>query len=106
MNLGLLEKWVEQHKWACTWTRPLAGTTAFVSFQRKGRAVDDVELCERLQEETGVMLVPGSYAFGDGKEWKGYVRLGFCCETEVLKEGLEVLGRWMRERFGNVPVVE
>lgn len=63
-NVRISEEWVGQHAWACRWTRK----TAFVRFGREGRAVDDVLFCERVQEETRVMLVLGTYAFG---RWKG-----------------------------------
>ena len=102
-NVQILEKWVEQHQWATKWVKPVAGTTAFVKFEREEVAVDDEALCERVWKETGVLLVPGSRCFGGGQDFRGYVRFGFCCETKVLEEGLEVLGRWMRDNFGQIP---
>lgn len=103
-NVQILEKWIDQHAWATKWAKPVAGTTAFVKFERDGVAVDDEGLCERLSKEMGLLLVPGSRCFGGGKDFKGYVRVGFCCETKVLEEGLEVLGKWMRENYEQVPM--
>lgn len=105
-NLGLLTRFVEEHR-ECEWVRPVAGTTAFVRFVREGRPVDDVVFCERVQEETGVMLLPGSRGFGDeeGDRFKGFVRFGYVNETEIVREGLEKLRGFMSTRFKDVPVV-
>ncbi|KAG7005644.1 hypothetical protein G7Y79_00018g044510 [Physcia stellaris] len=105
-NIALLSAWIEQHKWAAQWTKPVAGTTAFVKFSRDGKPVNDVEFCERLMERVGVLVSPGQSCFGQGEEFAGYVRVGFCCETEVLREGLERMGEWLREGFGEVGVVD
>jgi hypothetical protein len=52
-----LETFIEEHNWAMKWTKPKAGTTAFIKFvDKEGRAIDDVVFCQRLQEMTGVML--------------------------------------------------
>lgn len=100
-NLALLEDFVESHRWACEWVKPVAGTTAFIKFSKMGKEVDDVILCERLMEETGVMLCPGSRCFGG--EFKGFVRFGFCCETGVLEEGLGALRGFMRRGYEKLP---
>jgi len=102
-NLELLTNFIDEHNWACSWVKPLAGTTCFVKFHKMGKLIDDAEFCKRLLEKTGVMLVPGSKCFGDGRDFKGYVRLGFVCETEVLKEGLEKLREFMEEEYADVP---
>ncbi|KAF3357544.1 hypothetical protein VdG1_03332 [Verticillium dahliae VDG1] len=46
-----------------------------------------------------VFFVPGSKCFGDGGDFKGYVRIGYVCHTEVLKEGLEKLGGYLEAHF-------
>lgn len=102
-NLGLLEQFVDNHRWACEWVKPVAGTTAFVKFSKMGTAVDDVAFCEKLLEVDGVMFCPGCRCFGDGKDFKGYVRIGFCCETEVLKEGLAKLANFMQTAYQDLP---
>ena len=105
-NIALLSRFIEQHKWAAEWTKPVAGTTAFVKVRRDGKLENGLDFCERLMSETGVLLAPGKECFGDGKEFKGYVRFGYCCETEVLEAGLEKMGEWMRGGFGQVAVEE
>lgn len=103
-NLALLEKFVIKHDDICEWVKPIAGTTAFIRFHRDGKAVDDVAMCKRLGEEAKVVVVPGSYGFGE--EFKGYVRIGFVCKTEVLKEGLEKVRVWLRKQFDDLELVE
>lgn len=105
-NLGILETFVESHRWACEWIKPVAGTTAFIKFSLMGSPVDDVAFCQKLMEETKVMLVPGSRCFGDGKEFKGFVRFGFCCETDVLEEGLEKMKSFMKKGYRTVPLAD
>jgi len=105
-NLALVDAFVESHRWACEWTKPVAGTTAFVKVSKMGREVDDVDFCTKLLERTGVLFCPGSKCFGDGKDFKGYVRLGFVCETEVLKGGLEAVRGFMRKGFEGVKMAE
>ncbi|KKZ64099.1 hypothetical protein EMCG_01596 [[Emmonsia] crescens] len=107
-NLGLLEGFIEQHRWACEWVKPLAGSVAFVRFSRMGRPVDDGEFCEKLLEKEGVLVVPGSVCFGNGdgdaKDFKGYVRIGFVIETQALERALEGLRAFLRDGFENVSV--
>ncbi|KAJ9644039.1 hypothetical protein H2201_006626 [Coniosporium apollinis] len=102
-NVALLERWVLKHDENCEWVKPVAGTTAFVKFHREGKEVDAEVLCKRLLEETGVLFVPGSCF---GKEFGGYVRIGYVCETEVLKEGLEKARAWLRKEFDDMPLLE
>ncbi|OQD86960.1 hypothetical protein PENANT_c006G01812 [Penicillium antarcticum] len=105
INLAILENFIEDHRWACDWVKPQAGTTAFVRFNKLGKPVDDVAFCEMVLEKTGVMLVPGSLCFGGGEDFKGYVRIGFVPETEVLEKGLEALRVFMEDEYEDVPVV-
>ncbi|KAJ6140530.1 hypothetical protein N7470_010326 [Penicillium chermesinum] len=105
-NLALLEKFIESHRWGCEWVKPRAGTTAFVKFSKMGKPIDDVVFCERLLENTGVMLVPGSHCFGGSKEFQGYVRIGYCCETNFLEQALEALAGFMEEGFEDVPTLK
>ncbi|OJJ97179.1 hypothetical protein ASPACDRAFT_46033 [Aspergillus aculeatus ATCC 16872] len=105
-NLDILETFLKEFSWAVQWVRPQAGTTAFVKFvDRQGRPVDEVVLCERLMETTGVMLVPGGRCFGESVDFKGYVRVGYVPEREVLERGLSAWRVFMREEYEQLPVV-
>lgn len=105
-NVDILEKFIESHRWACNWVKPRAGTVAFVRFTKMGKPVDDKVFCETLLEKTGVMFVPGSYSFGRGEDFKGYVRIGFVQSTEVLEKGLEALKSFMEDEYENIPVIK
>lgn len=107
-NVALLERFVEDHYKECEWVKPVAGTTALVKFSRDGKLVDSVDLCERLQSETGTMLLPASRGFGDvnGDLWEGYVRVGYVCETEVLRDGLNKMREWMKTGYREVSLFE
>ena len=89
------------------WVRPKAGTTAWVQFLYKGEAVDDVAFCRDVLDKTNVMIVPGSLTFGngtrtqgDGEDYKGFVRIGYVCHTDVLKEALEKLSAYLKDKDG------
>lgn len=101
-NLALLERFVLKNEDECDWVRPVAGTTAFVRFHRGGRAVDDVDFCVKLLDKTGVLLVPGSECFGGGNEFKGYVRIGFVNQTDIIKEGLDKVTGFVRKFLDEV----
>jgi aspartate/methionine/tyrosine aminotransferase len=105
-NLAILDTFIEEHRWACSWVKPLAGTTAFVKFAKMGKPIDDEVFCKTLQDKTGVMFCPGSKCFGASNDWKGYIRIGFCCETTVLEQGLTALRTFMEEDFDSVPTVQ
>jgi len=101
-NLDILTRFIEEHRHICNWIKPVAGTTAFIKFSREGKMVDEVEFCKILQESTGVMFCPGSRCFGE--EFKGYVRMGYVCETKVLSEGLAELKGFLRDRYQMLPL--
>lgn len=54
---------------------------------------DDVTLCQRLLEDTGVALVPGS-AFGT----PGHLRLSFAASMEQIETALDRVHAWLSER--------
>ncbi|WEW56469.1 hypothetical protein PRK78_001913 [Emydomyces testavorans] len=101
-NLAVLKSFIDEHQDTCDWVVPQAGTTAFVRFSRDGKPIDDVLFCQMLQKEKGVMFVPGGRCFGG--DFKGYVRIGYVPETEVLQAGLRELAVFMKTRFWSVPL--
>jgi aspartate/methionine/tyrosine aminotransferase len=104
-NLLSLGEFVAEFADVVEWVKPQGGTTAFLRFTREGRPVNDVELCERLQYRVGVMFVPGSRCFGEDGDFKGYVRVGFVPEHEVMVEGLKALREFMVSEYQDVPVI-
>jgi aspartate/methionine/tyrosine aminotransferase len=99
-NLALLEKFVIKNEDECEWVKPVAGTTAFIKFHREGKPVDSVDFCKKLLEKTGVLFVPGSQSFGE--EFKGYVRIGFVNQTDVVQKGLEEASKFVRKNLDDI----
>ena len=99
-NLALVEKFVLKNDDECEWVKPLAGTTAFIKFHRDGKPVDSVDFCKKLLEETGVLFVPGSQSFGE--EFKGYVRVGYANQTDIVKAGLDAASKFVRKNLDEV----
>lgn len=78
-NLGLLDTFFAGYGDLFTWTRPRAGTIGFPEFRMEGSVTT---FCERLVNETGIMLLPSAvYGYDDR-----HVRLGLGRENlpEVL----------------------
>lgn len=99
-NLGLLEAFILRYKDHCEWVKPTAGTTALVRFKhRDGTPVDDPSFVLDLLDKTKVLVMPACPCFGLGKDFVGYVRFGYVCETEILIEGLRRLGKYIEEHL-------
>ncbi|KAF1933901.1 PLP-dependent transferase [Didymella exigua CBS 183.55] len=103
-NLALLEKFMIKNEDECEWVKPVAGTTAFIKFHREGKPVDSVDFCKKLLEKTGVLLVPGSQSFGE--EFKGYVRVGFVNQTDIIQKGLEEASKFVRKNLDDVNLAD
>ncbi|RPA97399.1 aminotransferas-like protein [Choiromyces venosus 120613-1] len=79
-----------------SYTRSSGGTILFVRLtDRDGVPIDDKSFCHDLHTRTGVLLVPGGFCFGS--EFKGYLRMGYACNTKVLEEGLEKIRNFLKE---------
>lgn len=103
-NVAILDQFIEENRATCEWIKPRAGTTAFVKFSRDGTPVNDVEFCKILQDRRGVMFAPGNFCFAEDNEFRGYVRIGYVCETDVLQEGLNEVSAFLRKEFADVPL--
>ena len=66
---------------------PKGGTTAFV---RYNAPLSSVELCAKLQNETGVMILPG-----ETLELDRYLRIGYGNNFEQLCKALEIFSNWL-----------
>ena len=88
-NLAILIDWVAGEPRA-RMVPPNAGTTALIAFDTD---MPSYELCERILRDTGVMFTPGAVM---GME--GYIRIGYACETEVLRAGLGRVSDWLSRR--------
>ncbi len=90
-NLDLLDAWVAEEP-RVSYVRPTSGTTALL---RIDASMPAEELCLRLLEAEGVLVVPGS-AFGI----EGVVRIGFANEPSVLVAGLERTSEFLASLSG------
>ncbi|KAE8161366.1 pyridoxal phosphate-dependent transferase [Aspergillus tamarii] len=105
-NLDIVQSFIEEFSLSCQWVKPVAGPIGFIRFTRSGHPVDDVEFCTKLLERKGVLLVPGRKCFGDGKNFSGYVRLGFGGDTEILNAALNALREFMHEDYELLPLAD
>jgi capreomycidine synthase len=83
VNREIVAEWVNRQKEKVEWVCPESGVCAF---PRLNSAANVEELCHRLAQQYGVLLVPG-YCFN----YPSHVRLGFGGPTDDLVEGLSIL---------------
>ncbi|KAF6529095.1 hypothetical protein HZS61_000407 [Fusarium oxysporum f. sp. conglutinans] len=94
-NAKLVKEFIGRYKAVCSWVEPTAGTTAFVRFIKNGQPINDVDFCLDLLSKNNVLFVADSKCFGKDEDFKGYIRMGYVCETHVLVEGLKRLGAYI-----------
>lgn len=87
-NAKLLDEWVNGEK-LISYVKPKGGTTAFLKYDIDMPSVD---LCIKLLEETGVMLLPGS-----ALDMEGFLRIGYCNSPEVEKAGMEKITEFLKQ---------
>ncbi|EXJ65055.1 hypothetical protein A1O7_01394 [Cladophialophora yegresii CBS 114405] len=102
-NLGLVQAFVDEHSWACSWVKPQAGTTAMLKFHKMGKPVDSEGFCLKLLEQAGILLCPVSRCFGDSRTVRGYVRVAFGASTQDVSAGLAAWKAFIEEAFESVP---
>lgn len=86
-NLQILDEWVNNEP-LVSYVKPEAGTTAMLKIDLP---IPSEELCIQLFRTTGAFLTPGSCF--DMESW---VRIGYACETEMLKNGLAKFSEFLR----------
>jgi len=104
-NLGLLEGFIDEHKWACSWVKPIAGTTVMIKFHKMGKPVNDAAFCLDLLEKAGLLICPANECFGGDRQYRGYVRVAFGGSTTALKAALASWTSFMEEYYDTVPTV-
>ena len=87
-NLAILDQWIASEPKA-SYIRPAEVPTAFVKLD-VGVPIED--FCLTLLKKYGVLLVPGNRF-----DREGYVRLGYSCQKETLKRGLQLLSTCLKE---------
>jgi aspartate/methionine/tyrosine aminotransferase len=90
-NLKILDDWIAAEP-KISYVKPKSGTTALLRYDLD---MPSAELCRTLQAETGVMLLPGSVL-----DMEGWLRIGYACDTEVLRQGLALFSRFLARQAG------
>lgn len=84
----ILQTWVKSEPKVHLIT-PQGGTTAFVRYDSE---MSSVELCKKLQQETGVMILPG-----ETLEMDKYLRIGYGNNFEELEKALNIFSKWLHK---------
>lgn len=87
-NFQVLTNWMEANQDIVEWVLPHGG---IMCFPRYRLAMSSIELCQKLLDDHGVMVIPGEYFNMDG-----HIRLCYTCSEEELVSGLNVLGKGLR----------
>jgi len=81
-NLAILDAWVQRQPHV-RYTKPQAGTTALVYYDYD---IPSRELCIDMYNKTGAFVTPGD-CFEQGRS----MRIGYACEAQVLRDGLQAI---------------
>ncbi|KEF63273.1 uncharacterized protein A1O9_01250 [Exophiala aquamarina CBS 119918] len=104
-NLEALQAFIDEHNWACSWVKPLAGTTVLLKFHKMGKPVDEKAFCSALHSQQGILVVPANRAVGDSSDLRGHVRVAFAASTSEFHSALEAWKIFMEESYETVPTV-
>jgi aspartate/methionine/tyrosine aminotransferase len=88
-NLPVAQRWFAENADIVSWTPPRGGLLALMRYELDMPSLD---LANRLAEDYGVMLAPGS-AFG----YEGFLRIGVGNAPEIFAQGLRQTARCLRE---------
>jgi len=87
-NLEILDDFIRNER-HLSYIKPVAGTTALINYDMP---IQSTELCTDMMETEGLMLVPG-----DCFQMNHSMRIGYAFNPKDLKEGLDVLKRYLRK---------
>ncbi|MCD7893503.1 MAG: aminotransferase class I/II-fold pyridoxal phosphate-dependent enzyme [Erysipelotrichaceae bacterium] len=87
-NKAYILDWLEKEP-LVSCVLPDEGTVCFLHYHIN---IPSLELCERLQKETGVFFVPGSCF-----DQEYFLRFGFAQNYDILVRGLEIFSKWSHE---------
>lgn len=87
-NLALVKEWVANEPRASL-VFPKEVSTSCLALDIP---IDDETFCINILRDEKVLLVPGSRF-----NMPGHVRLGYCTRTEILKEGLKRLSKYLKK---------
>lgn len=85
-NREILKQWLKQEP-LVDCVVPKAGTVCFLKYHID---MPSATLCKKLQEDTGVFLVPGSCF---NREY--HLRFGFANDSKSIQKGLALFSKWL-----------
>jgi len=88
-NFRVLSEWMSANQDIVEWVPPHGGVMCFPRYKAKHSSV---ELCQKLLNDHSVMVNPGEYFNLDG-----HIRLGYVCSEDNLRNGLNALGKGLRQ---------
>ena len=86
-HLEMLDDWVNSEP-GITYVKPKAGTTAFLKYDMN---LPSKDLCLKLQNETGVMFLPGEVM-----EVENHLRMGYTGDYKTTQKALEIFSDWLK----------
>lgn len=84
----ILTDWIKSDK-HFRLVEPQGGTTAFVGYDLP---IKSTKLCSQLQNDTGVMILPG-----ETLELDGFLRIGYGNNHEKLEKALQIFSQWFSD---------
>jgi len=87
-NFQILSEWMEANQDIVEWVLPHGGIMCFPRYRVN---MSSIELCQKLLDDHGVMVIPGEYFNMDG-----HIRLCYTCSEDVLTSGLNALGNGLK----------
>jgi aspartate/methionine/tyrosine aminotransferase len=97
VNLAAANAWIAEHAGLLSWVPPRAGLLSLLHYDLD---IPSLDLANKLADEYGVMLAPGS-AFG----YENYLRLGIGQDPPVFAAGLQAASACFADlQAGALPV--
>ncbi|MDI3480550.1 MAG: hypothetical protein PWQ97_205 [Tepidanaerobacteraceae bacterium] len=87
-NLEILLKWFKEHSHFFDYVTPRAGVLTFPRI--KNIPMTTEELCKKLFEKEGLLMVPGECF-----EMPGYLRIGFGNDSKMFQTGLSIFSSFL-----------
>ncbi|KIX06403.1 uncharacterized protein Z518_04379 [Rhinocladiella mackenziei CBS 650.93] len=100
-NVQLLDAFIKKNSDVCSWTKPTCGGTGFIKFHSEdGSPQQELEFCQTLLKETGVLLSPGGLCFSAAgcTDFQGYVRIHLTALPDNMQKALALLDEFVDAR--------
>lgn len=104
-NLEVLQAFIDEHNWACSWVKPVAGTTGLIKFHKMGKPVNEEAFSTALHSHHGILVVPANKSPEDRSDLCGHVRVSFAAPAAEFSAGLEAWKAFMEESYETIPTI-